>query len=48
MEKDSRAKNQSDVVKLPPTIPIANREKSDKFNGLGLFTKSAKSFGFGN
>ncbi len=30
------------------TIPIANRAKSAKFNGLGLFTESAKSFGFGN
>ena len=29
-------------------MPIANREKRVKFNGLGLFAKSAKSFGFGN
>ena len=29
------------------TIPIANRAVSAKFKGLGLFTKSAKSFGFG-
>ena len=30
------------------TMPIANRAKSAKFKGLGLFIKSAKSFGFGN
>ncbi len=30
-----------------PTIPIANRAQSAKFNGLGVFAKTAKSFGFG-
>ncbi|SIR26859.1 hypothetical protein SAMN05421797_1096 [Maribacter ulvicola] len=30
------------------TMAIANRAKSAKFKGLGVFAKSAKSFGFGN
>ncbi len=30
------------------TMTIANRAKSAKFKGLGVFTESAKSFGFGN
>lgn len=29
-------------------MAIANRAKSDVFKCLGLFAKSAKSFGFGN
>ena len=29
-------------------MPIANRAKSAIFKGLGVFAKSAKSFGFGN
>ena len=29
-------------------MAIANRALSAKFNGLGLFTEYAKSFGFGN
>lgn len=33
---------------LSTTMPIANKAKRVKFNGLGLFAKSAKSFGFGN
>jgi len=34
--------------KLSTTMAIANRALSAEFKGLGLFTKSAKFFGFGN
>lgn len=30
------------------TMAIANRAKSGKLKGLGLFAKSTKPFGFGN
>lgn len=46
-KKRGQTKNQANEVKIPPTIPIANRAKRAKFNGLGMFTKNAKSFGFG-
>ncbi|CAM3611587.1 hypothetical protein ZORO111902_19575 [Zobellia roscoffensis] len=29
-------------------MAITNRALSTEFKGLGIFTKSAKSFGFGN
>ncbi|SDN15166.1 hypothetical protein SAMN04488514_1382 [Kriegella aquimaris] len=36
------------VKKQRLTLYIANRAVSDKFIGLGVFSKSAKSLGFGN